>query len=275
MKQELRKAFNGPSVCLVIVSELLLMTTNIGYMDPSSGKTYTVLELLFQINTQGNVPMEELNWIVLWSEGFGAWVSIFIPMILSVCYLRVLSTERQNGNLRFVLMRTGIKKYCMQKTLCAAVTGGCLLLAGSILYGLLLMISFPVPVTELGTYGYTVGTLAFYMVGRMFGIFFYGAMLNAFCLLVSIFLEDRYLLICLPMMRKYIYSVVVTKIESNVIEMQNELLLERVEKFRLETILDFSFTKEYLAMTGIICFTYVVCWRVFAWMMKKRRDCGA
>ena len=275
MKQELRKAFNGPIVCLVIAGGLLLMTTNIGYMNPSTGKTYTVLELLFQINTQGNVPMEELNWIILWNGAYGTWVCIFIPMILSVCYLRGLSTERQNGNLRFILMRTGRKKYCLQKTLCAAVTGGSLSLAGNVLYGLLLLVSFPVPVAELGTYGYTAGTLALFIFQRMLGSFFYGAMLNIFCLLVSIFLEDRYLLICLPMMMKYMYSVVVTKIESNAMEKQDGLLLERVEKFRLETILDFTFTKDQVVTAGMICFTYVVCWRVFVWVMKRRRDCGA
>ena len=107
------------------------------------------------------------------------------------------------------------------------------------------------------------------------GTFFYGAMLNIFCLLVSIFLEDRYLLICLPMMMKYMYSVVVTKIESNAMEKQDGLLLERVEKFRLETILDFTFTKDQVVTAGMICFTYVVCWRVFVWVMKRRRDCGA
>ena len=44
----------------------------------------------------------------LWRAGIGGWLIVFAPMLLTVGYMISLSGERQNGQIRFALMRSGI-----------------------------------------------------------------------------------------------------------------------------------------------------------------------
>ena len=150
-----------------------------------------------------------LPYLLLGVAGIGGWLTVFAPMLLTLGYMISLSGERQNGQIRFALMRSGKLRYCISKVCGGALAGGIISLIGYAVFGLLMVIRFPslnmLPVEEQEFY-LMGSTLAAEAVKRLIGAFLYGMMGSLFGIGVAIAFRDKYMLICLPFMINYIIS---------------------------------------------------------------------
>ena len=190
----------------------------------------------------------------LWRAGIGGWLTVFAPMLLTLGYMISLSGERQNGQIRFALMRSGKLRYCISKVCGGALAGGIIFLIGYAVFGLLMVIRFPslntLPVKEQEFY-LMGSTLAAEVVKRLIGAFLYGMMGSLFGIGVAIAFRDKYMLICLPFMINYIYQQVLGKLASDCMVAKN---MKNYMDRGCETRIDY----EYIEKCDLVDSVFVV-----------------
>lgn len=270
LKQELKKLWYPPFVLLAVIGIVILCTFGECYMD-ENGATYMVLSVIFR---RDDFDMDSLHWLHIWESGLGTWSCLFLPVLLSIGYLTTLSAERKSGNLRFLLIRSGFFQYGFGKVFGGAITSGAMLVLGYSLYGLLMLGIFPLRLIDDFGMELSVGGLILFILMRLLGMFLYGALIHIFCTLVSILFQDSYMLVCLPMMIKYIYTQVLQKIENGAIESGNLLLLERTGAFRLEHMIQMTFDKGWWMLLITMVIMYGMLGFFCGFSAKNRRDSG-
>ena len=201
---EVQKILHLPYLLLGVVGIIALCLTATGDMN-AGGSQISIFSLMIRPEVT-NTPHTAFE---LWRAGIGGWLLVFAPMLLTVGYMISLSGERQNGQIRFALMRSGKLRYCISKVCGGALAGGIIFLIGYAVFGLLMMICFPslstLPVEEQ-EFNLMGSTLAVKVVKRLIGAFFYGMTGSLFGIGVAIVFRDKYMLICLPFMINYIYQ---------------------------------------------------------------------
>lgn len=207
----------------------------------------------------------------LWRAGIGGWLTVFAPMLLTLGYMISLSGERQNGQIRFALMRSGKLRYCISKVCGGALAGGIIFLIGYAVFGLLMVIRFPslntLPVKEQEFY-LMGSTLAAEVVKRLIGAFLYGMMGSLFGIGVAIAFRDKYMLICLPFMINYIYQQVLGKLASDCMVAEKYEKITWIEAVRPESIMNISRSVTWLIPFVVMLVIYLVLIGVFYLSMK-------
>lgn len=271
LQQELKKLWYPPFILPAVISIVILCTLGECY-ENSDGGSGTVLDV---ITGRDALLLHSMDWFHIWESGLNTWSYLFIPVLLSMSYIITLSEEGKSGNLRLILIRSGALRYGWVKVISGAVTGGGILVMGYGLYGILMLGIFPLRLTDASGVQMSAGGLVSCVVMRLLGIFLYGAMVNLFALFVSVFFRDPYMLLCLPVMMKYIYTQVLQRIETGAMEQENMLVLEQAGRFRLENMIQMSFDKSWwllvtamLALYGLLGFGY-------GFWIRERRDSGA
>lgn len=138
IRLEVQKILHLPYLLLSVAGIIALCLTATGETDVG-GRQISIFSLMIRSEdaSSQHVALE------LWRAGIGGWLIVFAPMLLTVGYMISLSGERQNGQIRFALMRSGKLRYCISKVCGGALAGGIIFLIGYAVFGLLMMIRFP------------------------------------------------------------------------------------------------------------------------------------
>ena len=212
---EMKKNMHWPYVLLSVAGIACLGFCGTVF-DPSGVQT-TLFGLARQIHEGGIIPDISMSVPVIWQQGLGSWLALFAPLLVSFGYVVTLSSERQNGQMKFELIRGGNFRYSVSKVVSGALFSGAMFLAGYALFGLLLKLFFP----AFSSFGeeqqwfylslYPGNSVILFCVYRLAGAFFFGVFAGVFGIGVAVFLEDKYMLICLPFLLNYIYQQVLQK----------------------------------------------------------------
>ena len=263
---EVQKILYLPYLLLGVAGIIALCLTATGDMG-AGGSQISIFSLMIRpevTNTQHTA-------FELWRAGIGGWLLVFAPMLLTMGYMISLSGERQNGQIRFVLMRSGKLRYCISKVCGGVLAGGIIFLIGYAVFGLLMMIWFP----SLSTLSveeqkfYLMGsTLGVEVVKCLIGAFLYGMTGSLFGIGVAIAFWDKYMLICLPFMINYIYLQVLGKLTSDCIVAEKYEKSTWIEAMRPESIMNISGSVIWLILFVVMLMIYVVLIGVFYLSMK-------
>ena len=263
---EVQKILHLPYLLLGVVGIIALCLTATGDMD-AGGSQISIFLLIIRPEVT-NTPHTAFE---LWRAGIGGWLIVFAPMLLTVGYMISLSGERQNGQIRFVLMRSGKLRYCISKVCGGALAGGIIFLIGYAVFGLLMMIRFlslsTLPVEEQEFY-LMGSTLEVEVVKRLIGAFLYGITGSLFGIGVAIVFRDKYMLICLPFMINYIYQQVLGKLTSDCIVAEKYEKATWIETMRPESIMNISGSVTWLIPFVVMLVIYIVWIGVFYLSMK-------
>lgn len=270
LKQELKKLWYPPFILSAVFGIVMLCTLGNCYVD-GDGTRYMVLSVILRRN---EFDLEFLHWKHIWESGLDTWSYLFLPVLLSISYLMNLSAERRSGNLRFLLIRSGFLKYGFVKVISGAITSGAVLVLGYSLYGLLMLGIVPLRLTDDFGMELSLGEFLLFILMRLLGMFLYGGLVHLFCTMVSILFQDSYMLFCLPMMMKYMYTQVLQKIEISAMEKDDFLLLERVGAFRLENIIQMNFDGKWWMLLITMVLLYGLLGLMYGLYVKSRRDSG-
>ncbi len=263
---EVQKILYLPYLLLGVAGIIALCLTATG--DMGAGGSQISIFLLMIRPEVTNTPHTAF---VLWRAGIGGWLIVFAPMLLTMGYMISLSGERQNGQIRFALMRSGKLRYCISKVCGGALAGGIISLIGYAVFGLLMMIWFPslstLPVEEQEFY-LMGSTLGMEVVKCLIGAFLYGMTGSLFGIGVAIAFWDKYMLICLPFMINYIYLQVLGKLTSDCIVAEKYEKSIWIEAMRPESIMNISGSVIWLILFVVMLMIYVVLIGVFYLSMK-------
>ena len=263
---EVQKILHLPYLLLGVTGIIVLCLTATGDMD-AGGRQISIFSLMIRpedTNTQHTA-------FELWRAGIGGWLIVFAPMLLTVGYMISLSGERQNGQIRFALMRSGKLRYCISKVCGGALAGGMIFLMGYVIFGLLMMMRFPalstLPAEEQEIY-LMGSTLAVEIVKHLIGAFLYGMMGSLFGIGVAIIFRDKYMLICLPFMINYIYQQVLGKLTTDCMVAEKYEKITWIEAMKPESIMNISGNVTWLIPFVVMLVIYILLIGVFYLSMK-------
>lgn len=273
---EIKKSLYLPLFILVCIGVACVCCFGEGYIS-ANGKSYTIMELLLFLRSDVMLTDVSLNRYNIWICGIGTWTQLLLPFLLSIGYLYTISNEKLSGFNRMLLVRETNIKYCVSKLMAAILSGGIILLAGYLIFGILVYMRFP------SIYEYSMDKQELYMemnpgfqepvfcLIRCLRVFLYGMFINAFAYLVSIFFRDKYILICLPIMLKYIWGQGVMKLEIDAMSKGSNAVLTFCSGLRIESILNYSVSSWRMTLL-LICLIYLIGFSLNLYLLKKRGE---
>lgn len=276
---EVEKNLFLPFAILSILGILVMCMLGEFYVD-DSGSSYTVLSVIINGSELGIQDRVELNWLQAWEAGIGNWFSLLIPLFVSFGFLVTVSTERKMGVSMILLQKQGDYSYCICKIWGAFLSGGILLLVGYALYGILLLPFFSMPYNfsdevlqaYYGDSKMISDYLLLYIITKIVGIFLYGGMNASIGLFLSLFFSDKYILMCSPMLLKYIYTQVLLKIEIDNITQNENFVYIILEALRFENIISISLSWNWFLSFLYMCIGYILCFCIFYKKVNSRKE---
>ena len=273
LKAELKKISFIPYLILSISGIVLLCLSATGETD-MSGKQISIFSLMFQ-EQQANTDISK-SALALWQAGIDVWLVVFAPMLLSMGYILLISEERRNGQVRFHILRSGNWKYCISKLCSGALSGGIVFLIGYALFGLLMLVRFP----SIRTFSaeeqeilLTGSNISVVIIKKLIGVFLYGMFGSVFGIGVAIVFRDKYMLVCLPFMIKYIYQQILAKMAMDAMAAEAYERLTWIETFQPENIMNISLGWNWFLTVILMLAIYAVLSVIF-YRCVKRGDWG-
>lgn len=201
------------------------------YFDFSSSENYTTIRCLFELERTSM-----LNDITLCSynvaiQGCHGFLSMFTPIIVAFVSIPIICDEYNSGNKRFNILRTTKINYHLSKYMTSCVCGGLVLTVGYCIY-IIFSYSFFPNVSEypleirqafmnniinteprFSEYGY------FYMLlKKCIEVFMYGFITSVPSIILSNVIKNKYLVICIPFLIKYVIVQTCSKLSSQLME---------------------------------------------------------
>ena len=273
IKSELKKLSFIPYLILSISGIVLFCLCATGETD-MSGKQISIFFLMFQAQ-QANTDVLK-SALALWQAGIDVWLVVFAPMLLSMGYILLISEERRNGQVRFHILRSGNWKYCISKLCSGALSGGIVFLIGYALFGLLMLVRFP----SIRTFSaeeqeilLTGSNISVVIIKKLIGVFLYGMFGSVFGIGVAIVFRDKYMLVCLPFMIKYIYQQILAKMAMDAMAAEAYERLTWIETFQPENIMNISLGWNWFLTVILMLAIYAVLSVIF-YRCVKRGDWG-
>lgn len=200
----------------IIVTFLLCFTENV-YIETSTMRTYSVLEALFKFDAEFMQSQSSFYSLSVFKSAFSGYSAMFLPVLASFPFVFSQGAERNSGNIRFSIFRGKRLKYYFSKFLCAVLSGGVCITLGVILFGSFSFFAFP------GAGHYQQYELEFIaprgaaaeIVKKLLSSFVYGCVSTLPAFFLSSFCRNRYIVLCVPFLARYMQDTAVRKIIVN------------------------------------------------------------
>ena len=230
------------------MAALFLLSCSIVYTDDYTGKDYIFMSLFYD-----EISMEALQYgrisienILLGYDTSYLWM--FCPIIVGLPSVKLRKTER------FVLFRTNKNQYCLSKYTSILFVSGMIMLWAYLLYMLLCMFLIKDYIWNI------------ILLKKLLSVFCWG-ILNAIpSVLLSEFIENKYLILCIPFVMNYfMHSFVVNIIPYRV--------WEYISPYNYQ-ILFLCDNKTAISSISILLFLIVGCGLIKKLIFERRCDCG-
>ena len=264
---ELGNMLGSPWFYLAMAGLVALFLSAEYYTD-SFGRSYSTGGLLFT----GQKPDREFPFSYLLSAGAaGGMFRCFASLCISLPFVMRVSAERTSGYIRFANYYAGTGKYVLAKGLAGLLCGGFLAVAGFLCYIVVLL--FGVSIHGLDSLPDGAGTAAL-CLRLALGMFLYGAFSIGWIYPFAGWVKDKYVLLCIPFLCRYLYLQILFQVSLWLLETQEGVGLERISKMYPDSII-FSSGQNMdwpgLGLRGLLVLAAAALWLL---MMKRRRDLG-
>lgn len=188
----------------------------------AGGETFSqsLLQVLPGLGRRETIDIELLNPCILIQGAVTGYLSLFAPVLTSIPYVISYSEEKKTRYKYYRISRTSLKSYYCNKWAAGILGGGIVMLIGCFLFHLCLLIFFP----QLGSgseYLHSVGIsgsmqLLFY-IQIYLGLFFYGMISVLPAIILSVFCNNLYFLICIPFLVTFFWNLFVSRLSEWII----------------------------------------------------------
>lgn len=254
----------GSSWFYLAVAGLVVLLLSAVYYTDGLGKGYSIGGLLFT----GRKPDREFPFSYLFSAGAGGGMfRCFASLCISLPFVMRMSSERTSGYIRFANYYAGTGKYVLSKSFAGLLCGGFVAAAGFFCYTVILLAGAYI-------YGWDRAGMAAVCLRLSAGMFFYGAFSIGWIYPFAGWIKDKYVLLCIPFLCRYLYLQILFQISLRMVEMQEITGLERISKMYPDSII-FSSGQNTdwagLCLRGLLVSAAAALWLL---VMKRRRDSG-
>ena len=281
LRCDLNKTFVNLGFAGAAALTFLLCFTAPAYSDNMTGKTYSIFEALFSMDRKFIESHSEFAASSLSRMGMSGYVTMFLPIIVAFPFMVAFCTERNNGNIRFVIARTGKMRYYFSNFLSCFLCGGFAVLIGISLFMGAMHLLFP-PMSSYDIDPELAGLLsgghseAVLNCRYLFSNFLNGAIATMPAFFLSSFCKNPYIITCIPFMFTYIWETVLSKLTTSAMDKMDTDIINRLRPFYPSTAgLMFDDTKS-VAVTSVVFNTaFVAVFLVgFIVIMSRTRDKG-
>ncbi len=207
------RILSSPAFAISVLVTFLLCLTEDVYIDVGTMQAYSVLESLSRFDRgfmRGNTMFCSLS---VFEKALSGYSAMFLPIVASVAFVYAQNGERNSGNIRFLIFREGRYKFYASKFICAVLGGGLCVTLGVALFGIFSFITFPAP-SEYAVYSpemYSSADLFKEIAQKLFSSFIYACANTGFAFFLSSFCRNRYIILCVPFLARFIQDTVAKK----------------------------------------------------------------
>ena len=225
------------------------------YSDSTTGKTYSIFEALFSMDRKFVESHSEFAANTLARQGMNGYLTLFLPIIVAFPFMVAFCTERNNGNIRFVIARTGKMRYYFSKFVSCFLSGGLAVLIGLAMFMAAMHLLFP-PMSsynmDIEIYGGAAQQSEFVLNFRyLFSNFLNGAIATMPAFFLSSFCKNPYIITCIPFMFTYVWETVISKLTSSALEEMDSGALEFITPFYPSSAQNMFDQRSTVAVTSI------------------------
>lgn len=217
LKCDLQKTLISAGFLAAVIVTFLLCFTESAYIDSSDNRSYSVLESLLKFSRAFMEKSDRFCSLSVFKSAFSGYSAMFLPVLASFPFVFSQSAERNSGNIRFSIFRAKRMKYYFSKFICGVISGGLGIMLGVMLFGIFSVTAFPgiqhYPDLDLSYYAPN-GVFAEVMK-KLLSAFIYGCVSTFPAFFISSFCRNRYIILCVPFLTRFIRQTAINKILSN------------------------------------------------------------
>lgn len=269
-----------------VLLTFVLCFTAPAYTDSSNMKVYSIFEALFSMDRKFIETNPDFAANNLALNGMNGYATLFLPIIVAFPFMVAFCAERNNGNIRFVIGRTGKMRYYLSKFASCFLCGGSAVLIGISMFMIAIHILFPPlssynipPIPPEAVIGDIPPTPSeFVLIFRyLFSSFLNGAIATMPALFLSSFCKNPYIITCIPFMFTYVWETCIQKLmDSFLVNNADQKAFDILYAFAPNSAECMFDDSSLTAVTSIIFNTSFVAVLLigFILIMSKTRDKG-
>ncbi len=216
IKVNLSKVLTSVGFYACVLLTVVLCITARAYDDIAENKIYSVVGVLMEFSREEMLTTSQMSSYQILSCVSSGWLSMFIPIIAAFPLMPLICDERESKSVRYSAFRNTRFSFSTGNFLTAMMSGGLAVLCGFALFAVSVYTLFP-NVSEYSPeliesaewwisdtyplfekYGYP------YMIALDFlEMFLYGALSAIPALIMTAFMKNKYLVLCIPFFVKY------------------------------------------------------------------------
>ena len=217
LKCDFSKTLISVGFLAAVIVTFLLCFTESAYVDSSDNRSYSVLESLFKFKRTFMKSRDQFCSLTIFKTTLSGYSAMFLPVLASFPFVFSQSAERNSGNIRFSIFRAKRMKYYFSKFICGVISGGLGIMLGVTLFGIFSVAAFPglqhYPYLDLNFYAPN-GVFAEVMK-KLLSAFIYGCVSTLPAFFLSSFCHNRYIILCVPFLTRFMRTTAINKILSN------------------------------------------------------------
>ena len=219
IKVNFRKILTSPGFYACAVLTAILCFSAMIYYDSTALTNYSVIRAFMKFNREQMLSDMNFCTYQVIVSGSGSWLSMFIPIIAAFAFVPLLCDERESGAIRCCALRTTKRSLYAGSFLSALLSGGLAVLLGFLLFFVIVFFMFPdirsyePALQEFFASGLSENYPLFSQLGypylfalKFLEMFIYGALSAIPAFVLTGFIRNKYLIICIPFFLKYIVT---------------------------------------------------------------------
>ena len=229
VRQDLNKTVFSIGFLSCVIATAILCTTAVIHIDPSTSREFTVFEMLLKFDREFLLTDVSFSSVIVFTKALSNYFFMFAPIIAALPFISIYLTERNSGYIRMTIARTGKFRYYFSKLVTAFIGGGLGIIIGLAIFGIATVILFPslsefsAEDIEYGMYMYNSGNsiisnayLSFgapaIAVLELISVFLFSGMSAMMAYILSSFIRNKYLVLCIPFLIVYIHNSIESKL---------------------------------------------------------------
>lgn len=244
----LKRIFTSKIYWLSVMAAILLLMCSIVYHDSFTGEKYTFISLFYDEVVREALEYGEISLRDLALGYDTGYLWMFCPIIVGIPCVILNKTER------FVLFRTGKNKYFLSKIFSNFIASGFILFVSYFIYVTVGMIFLQENIWDMS------------LVRKILSMFCWGIISAIPSILLSEFVRNKYLILCIPFVLNYFICIFFGNILPYNIK-------KYVDPFNYQ-ILFLQDKEMIIPCVGIMIFLVAVCTFLKKIILERRCDCG-
>lgn len=198
---ELKKLVISPYFLIGVLAFTLMCFSSPGYYDGE--KEYSIFEMITMLDEQKS-KLYDFSAQQVCTRGFGNWLMMFLGIIVSFPFVKLMCDERRCSEKRYILVRTGVIRWCISKFVSVVVSAALICAIGFLLFSGIVHIIFPQAQPDMLIYS------------SPYWKYLLQAVLTGICVSILPFLicsvtTNQYFCICIPFLIQYMYNTASTE----------------------------------------------------------------